>query len=354
MTFYTGGSERMRILTDGSISMTTSGSANTTHLFRFNENGGEIVLNNNAGASGTLIDFSSGSTRLLHVLSTGDQQIGIGGGNTTGSIQFMRAGFAEAMRIDTSGNVGIGTSSPADAQLTTAVAVNAASGYCGFRVLSNGTAVGRVVGSVGEFRVDSLSTNPLTLYTNGNERARIDSSGNLLVGTTSTFNSARFSVDGSSGLGATVRGTGTVMRVGINGNGTATLIAFRSLSDSFDCGNITTNTANTVYSTSSDYRLKENVVPLTGALEKVSALRPVKWTWKHMPSLSSEGFIAHEVQKVCPDAVTGEKDAVDSEGNPQYQGIDTSFLVATLTAGLQEAVAMIEELKAKVAALEGK
>jgi len=105
MTFYTGGSERMRILTDGSISMTTSGSANTTHLFRFNENGGEIVLNNNAGANGTIIDFSSGSTRLLHVLSTGDEQIGLGAGNTTGSLQFMRAGFVEAMRIDSSGGL---------------------------------------------------------------------------------------------------------------------------------------------------------------------------------------------------------------------------------------------------------
>jgi hypothetical protein len=91
--------------------------------------------------------------------------------------------FTQAMTLDASGNLGVGTTSPADAQLTTVVSVNAASGYCGFRVLSNGTAVGRIVGSSGnEFRIDSLSTNPLTFYTNGSERARITSAGGLVVG----------------------------------------------------------------------------------------------------------------------------------------------------------------------------
>jgi len=63
---------------------------------------------------------------------------------------------------------------------------------------------------------------------------------------------------------------------------------------------------------------------------------------------NGEGFIAHELAEVCPDAVSGTKDAVDAEGNPKYQGIDTSFLVATLTAALQEAVAEINSLKARL------
>jgi hypothetical protein len=208
------------------------------------------------------------------------------------------------------------------------------------------------VKNAGTLALEATGANIITASTNGVERWRTDSSGNLLVGTTSVFNSSRLSVGGGAGLGATVRGTGTVMRVGINGASGATLIAFRSLGDSFDCGNITTNTANTVYSTSSDYRLKENVTPLVGALEKVALLKPVSWTWKHMPSLTSEGFIAHELAEVCPEAVTGEKDAVDEEGNPQYQGVDTSFLVGILAAAIKEQQAIITDLKARIEVLE--
>jgi len=119
------------------------------------------------------------------------------------------------------------------------------------------------------------------------------------------------------------------------------------------CGDITTTGSSTSYGTSSDYRLKEAVQPMTGALAKVQALKPVTYTWK-ATGQADEGFIAHELQAVCPRAVTGEKDAVDAEGNPQYQGIDTSFLVATLTAAIQEQQAIITALTARITALENK
>ena len=92
---------------------------------------------------------------------------------------------------------------------------------------------------------------------------------------------------------------------------------------------------------------------MIGALDRVQQLKPVTWAWK-LNGDSGQGFIAHELAEVCPDAVHGEKDAVDADGNPKYQGVDTSFLVATLTAAIQEQQAMIEELKTKVAALEAK
>ena len=104
-----------------------------------------------------------------------------------------------------------------------------------------------------------------------------------------------------------------------------------------------TNTA-TAYVTSSDYRLKENPTPVTGALDTVAALNPVDFAWKSDGS-AGRGFIAHELQAVVPEAVTGEKDAVDAEGNPEYQGVDASKLVPLL-------VAAVQELTAKVAALE--
>jgi hypothetical protein len=90
---------------------------------------------------------------------------------------------------------------------------------------------------------------------------------------------------------------------------------------------------------------------MTGALAKVAALKPVVYKWNADGS-DGEGFIAHELQEVVPECVTGEKDAVDAEGNPQYQGIDTSFLVATLTAAIQEQQAIITALTARVEALE--
>jgi hypothetical protein len=120
-------------------------------------------------------------------------------------------------------------------------------------------------------------------------------------------------------------------------------------------GSITFNDAATTtsYNTSSDYRLKENVQAMTGALAKVQQLRPCTYKWK-ANGADGEGFIAHELAEVCPHAVFGEKDAAetytDEDGNqqtrPKYQGIDTSFLVATLTAAIQELKAEFDAYRA--------
>jgi hypothetical protein len=120
------------------------------------------------------------------------------------------------------------------------------------------------------------------------------------------------------------------------------------------------------YNTTSDYRLKENIAPMTGALTKVAQLKPCTYTWK-VDGSSGQGFIAHELQAIVPEAVTGVKDAVetvddlDAEGRkigtkeiPKHQGIDTSFLVATLTAAIQEQQAIITDLKSRIEVLENK
>lgn len=116
-------------------------------------------------------------------------------------------------------------------------------------------------------------------------------------------------------------------------------------------GYISLNSSSTSYNTSSDYRLKEDWQPMTGASDRVLALNPVNFAWKADGS-RVDGFLAHEAQAVVPEAVTGEKDAVDAEGNPVYQGIDQSKLVPLLTAALQEALNEIAALKDRVAALE--
>jgi hypothetical protein len=173
--------------------------------------------------------------------------------------------------------------------------------------------------------------------TNNTERARITSGGELLVGTTTA--------EGANGI--TLRGDNCVQNTD---TASPTLWSFRY--SGTQVGSITRTTTATAYNTSSDYRLKENIQPMTGALAKVTALKPCTYKWKADGSYG-EGFIAHELAEVVPQCVTGEKDAVDAEGNPQYQGIDTSFLVATLTAAIQEQQTLITSLTARVALLEG-
>ena len=122
--------------------------------------------------------------------------------------------------------------------------------------------------------------------------------------------------------------------------------------DGTSVGRIESTSTATSYLSGSDYRLKENIQPMTGALAKVAALKPCVFNWK-IDGKSGQGFIAHELQEVVPECVSGQKDAVDAEGNPQYQGIDTGFLVATLTAAIQEQQTLITSLTARVALLEG-
>ena len=156
---------------------------------------------------------------------------------------------------------------------------------------------------------------------------------------------------GTTGVGGLVT-QNTSTNVGYlaftSSTGTA-LITLNSgtLASATQVGTITTNGSTTAYNTSSDYRLKENIVPLANAVSRVKQLAPKNFTWKNNPSLGTvEGFIAHELQAVVPDAVFGEKDGVDQDGKAKYQGVDSSMLVALLTAALQEAITRIEALEA--------
>ena len=164
------------------------------------------------------------------------------------------------------------------------------------------------------------------------------------MGTTSVISSGKISVSfaGTSQGGASFQTT----------TADANTINFINSSGT-NVGRIFQDNSSTSYITSSDYRLKNTIEPMTGALAKVAQLKPVTYKW-NIDGSDSQGFIAHELAEVCPQAVSGEKDAVDEEGNPKYQGIDTSFLVATLTAALQEAHGLIKSLEARVVALEAK
>jgi hypothetical protein len=144
-------------------------------------------------------------------------------------------------------------------------------------------------------------------------------------------------------------GTSGTGQIGIeSATGSTSLRYHISFSNGAVVGRISTTGSATAYTTNSDYRLKENVAPITDAIERLLELKPVKFNWKAYPGYSMDGFIAHEVQDVVPEAIDGEKDAVDSENKIAPQGIDQSKLVPLLTAALQEALLRIEALEAKV------
>ena len=151
--------------------------------------------------------------------------------------------------------------------------------------------------------------------------------------------------------GACFFSTQSVPALGLNRNTPGGILAFRLAGAQIS--EIVVSGTGVNYPSASDYRLKENVLPMVGALAKVASLNPVTYTWK-VDGSAGQGFIAHELAQQFPEAVTGEKDAVDEDGSIKHQGIDTSFLVATLAAAIQEQQALITDLQTRLDALESR
>ena len=256
----------------------------------------------------------------------------------------------ERARIDSSGNVGIGTSSPSDK-----LHVVAATNQGGVRVsgsvdnvalnLSNSGTSGKTWGIYSTNTNSGAGGGALAFFDGTAYRAIIDSSGNLLVGETAVDSSGGFAVVPSTSA------SGAPAILAFNKGNSASETCLRFKFQGTQVGSIAYSNTATTYATSSDYRLKEAITPMTGALAKVALLKPCTYKWK-VDGSDGQGFIAHELAEVEAGCVTGEKDAVDADGNPQYQGIDTSFLVATLTAAIQEQQTLITALTARITALE--
>ena len=353
LAFRLNGTEAMR-LQGGNLGLGVTPSAWDTYAaFELPGNAflagypGQLQLGQNAYyASGFWRYKSAATAAASRYYQLSGQHIWMNAGTGTAGNQIT---WTQAMTLDASGNLGVGTTSPTFAA-GGGLQVKG-SGFTSVRVTA-GAYIGLDISqtqTTGDAYVFLRDNAPLIFGTNNTERARIDSSGNLLVGITSSTDIAGTTNTGflykNKQLQLTAAGTVGYLTTSLSGS--QTYLSFYSQSTA--TGSITTNGSTTSYVTTSDYRLKESVQPMQGALAKVAELKPVTYTWKATGRVD-EGFIAHELQEVCPSAVSGQKDAVDAEGNPVYQGIDTSFLVATLTAAIQEQQAIIEDMKSRLAA----
>lgn len=310
-------------------------------------------------------DPTNASKILIATNGSTDVQLvsGINGTGTYLPLTFYTNG-AEKMRLDTSGNLGIGTSSPAvkteiyGTAATTALALRitntATDGYSTLQLgdgngvlFRNGSAQSGYAGA-SSLNLGTIGANNLGFVTNNNLRATIDASGTMFFNTTSQqAGTSKFNIacgTGSNGIGiggATTAAAG----ISVNTNVTSGYYCYW-LYNGTNSGSISFNGTGTTYATSSDYRLKNITGNLTGYKERILALQPKQGTWKADGSIF-KGFLAHEFANQYPSAVNGEKDAVGADGKPQYQGMQAgnAETIADLVALVQDLTKEVDSLK---------
>ena len=257
------------------------------------------------------------------------------------------------LKVDSTNNrVGIGNASPAttldvlgDNLLATFSGTDTASTYLSFKYntstlsafIGNGSSV---LSGANNSDFIIRSQGDLVFASNGNNRrVTIDSSGNLLVGCTGLPSGG----GGGAGFETGQSNGRTILQLGTTTTSQETLQRFYNPNG--NVGEIKTSGSSTSYVTTSDHRLKENVTADWDATTRLKQLNPVRFNFISDADTTVDGFLAHEVQSVVPEAITGTHNEVDDDGNPVYQGIDQSKLVPLL-------VKTIQELEARITALE--
>ena len=363
-----------------------SGAIGTYTIVPSGQNLGELRF---AGADG--VDFQNAA--VIGVQVDGTPSAGIVPGRITFETANSSGTLTERMRIDSSGRVGIGATTSSEIGVrviqdangadltvvsanwtaTTGTITNVTNfsasrstagatitNLYGFNAASNLTSATNNYGFYGDL---PSGTGRWNFYANGTAPNYF--AGNVGIGTTSP--DAPLHVAGLTRLNSTdtpaTSTTSAITRTSAGNNDgnvglecvastSATRHHISFVNSNGIVGSISTSGSATAYNTSSDYRLKENIVPLTGAIDRLQQIPVHRFNFIADPDTVVDGFIAHETASVVPECVTGEKDQVDENGKPIYQGIDQSKIVPLLTAALQEAIAKIEALEARIVALE--
>jgi len=345
--------ERVRITNGGRVHIRPS---NT--FYTMNSSSSDLVVGDGGGGRGITIWTASGadnqtlSFQTNESLSRAEGEISYGPTNTTTAndrnAMMFRTNSNERMRITSAGDVCINcTSATGNLQVmdTSAniphIRIETSDGGSKRLDLKVESSNGIISSEQSSQELHLKSTSHTKFYINGTQEFTISGTNGRL----------ERSFGGGSGAGSDLDG----MWFNNDQAASGTFVRFWQTSGSYGAnqiGSISHTANNTAYNTSSDYRLKENINAITDAITRLKTLKPSRFNFKTEPSVTVDGFIAHEVTAV-PEAITGTKDEVDSNGDPLYQGIDQSKLVPLLTAALQEAVTKIETLETKVAALEG-
>ena len=357
-------------MTYTSTGLTVNGITQAYQTGLYNVDG---TLSNYASNNGVYLNGNASGYLRLSNDGAGATKINLNGASysTPNQIEMFTAGSQRAV-IDASGNLGIGVATvyaPLQVKTTSATTyamkVSSAGQSDGGIALGDGSSTQFGVGiarwngstnasgsgGMGYFSQGAGNGGGHYFYTGDTvagsqtERMRIDTSGIIWAGLT-TYGGAPGRIVASYNAGQ------YGIRIITTVSGSSNAMQFTN-STGGEVGTIGINGTNTSYNTSSDYRLKNTIAPMTGALDKVAKLKPCTYKWNYDNS-DGQGFIAHELAEVAPQAVNGEKDAVDAEGKPVYQGIDTSFLVATLTAAIQELNAKVDAQATTIAALQAK
>ncbi len=372
--------ERMRIDSSGNVGIGTTSPTGKLNISTASTDGVNTLFGANVSptAAGMYVGFNdSDATATLGVYYASSPIPVINITRSDRTIKFMNDA-SERMRINSSGNVGIGETSPLGKLHVKNGDTGASSvagdkdelviennGHAGITTLANDSyESGMFFGHASNTRAGEIYTHYtnqlMTIGTrmsggavkfisdNGTERMRIASDGVVGIGTSSPSSSYRLSAVGGTGavVGAFIETTSTDSGHEasiIKRPNSGVLVQFLG---SGQVGSITTNGSTTTYGTSSDYRLKENVVDLNNATERLKQLQPKRFNFISDADTTVDGFIAHEVSSVVPEAIHGTKDEVDANGNPKYQNIDQSKLVPLLVKTIQELEARITTLEA--------
>ena len=317
ITMLTGNSERMRIDSSGKVGIGETSPSKLLHIA--SDTNYEGIQIKGAGHKQLTIESTSSSKQSLVTFTTASQNMSIGLDTDDAFIFHSGTSGAERMSIDTVGVVDI-----------TGGTLKLGSGANRRLIYRSANNDVLLESASGLFYQQSIGSTYHAWFTGNSERMRIDSSGNLLVGKTSDSNTAN---------GVTLRPDGNA-RFTTAGTAPALQLAFFRNASAAEVGSISTTSSATSYNTSSDYRLKENVDYTWDATTRLKQLKPARFNFiADETNTLVDGFLAHEVSSVVPEAITGEKDG------DRMQGIDQSKLVPLL-------VKTIQELEARITALE--